>query len=193
MHDSLFTYISQFHPLPLAPEEETLIREVFQLKKFRKNQFFLEEGSICDSIGFILKGSMRQYQIDEKSTEQTLNLYIENYWVSDRESSAMMTPSKYFIEAWEPTEMLVTSRKEFIELMHKSSVFSAMMRQLDERSAIASQRRINSAISNSAEKRYEEFAQNHPHFIQRFPLRIIASYLGVTKETLSRIRKNTKN
>ena len=109
--------------------------------------------------------------------------------VCDRESSIMLTPSKYNIDAWEDTELLIITRAEMLELMQKIPALVEMVRLMDERNAIANQRRLNSTISNTAEKRYEEFAENHPQFIQRFPQHLIASFLGITKETLSRIRK----
>jgi len=101
----------------------------------------------------------------------------------------MLTPSRYNIDAWEETELLIITRAEMMDLMQKIPSLNEMIRIMDERNAIANQRRLNSTISNTAEKRYEEFADNHPQFIQRFPQHLIASYLGITKETLSRIRK----
>jgi ribosomal protein L10 len=74
-------------------------------------------------------------------------------------------------------------------LIEKIPAIGQMTRVMDERSYIASQRRLNSSISNTAEQRYKEFAENYPELIQRFPQHLIASYLGITKETLSRIRK----
>lgn len=101
----------------------------------------------------------------------------------------MLTPSKYYIDAWEDTELLIATVADMLELIEKMPSFGQMTRLMDQRSFIASQRRLNSTISNAAEKRYEEFAANHPQFIQRFPQHLIASFLGITKETLSRIRK----
>ncbi|OKS88093.1 Crp/Fnr family transcriptional regulator [Mucilaginibacter polytrichastri] len=121
--------------------------------------------------------------------EHIVQLYIENYWASDRESAVMLTPSKYYIDAWEDTELLIATVADMLELIEKMPSFGQMTRLMDQRSFIASQRRLNSTISNAAEKRYEEFAANHPQFIQRFPQHLIASFLGITKETLSRIRK----
>lgn len=132
---------------------------------------------------------MRQYSVDEKGTEHIVHLLIENYWANDRESSIMLTPSKYNIDAWEDTELLITTRAEMMDLMEKIPALVQMTRVMDERNAIANQRRLSSTISNTAEKRYEEFAAHHPQFIQRFPQHLIASFLGITKETLSRIRK----
>jgi CRP-like cAMP-binding protein len=189
MYKNLFAYINRHISSPLTSEAEALIESAFQPKKLRKKQYFLQEGNVCKYVGFIVKGSMRQYTVDEKGVEHMVHLYIENYWAGDRESSIMLTPSVYNIDAWEDTELLIITRAEMLELIEKIPALAEMIRLMDERNAIANQRRLSSTISNSAEKRYEEFADNHPQFIQRFPQHIIASYLGITKETLSRIKK----
>jgi CRP-like cAMP-binding protein len=189
MHQNLFDYINGHVSTPLTGEEEALIEAAFQPKKLRKKQYFLQEGDVCKHAGFIVKGAMRQYSVDDKGVEHIVHLYIENYWATDRESSIMLTPSKYNIDAWEDTELLIITRAEMLDLMEKVPALVKMIRQMDERNAIANQRRLSSTISNTAEKRYEEFADNHSQFMQRFPQHLIASYLGITKETLSRIRK----
>ncbi len=191
MYKNLLAYINQYANLPLTSQEEALIEATFQPKKLRKKQYFLQEGDVCKHVGFIIKGAMRQYSVDDKGVEHIVHLYIENYWAGDRESSIMLTPSKYNIDAWEDTEMLIITRAEMLDLMEKIPALVKMIRLMDERNAIANQRRLSSTISNTAEKRYEEFAENHPQFIQRFPQHIIASFLGITKETLSRIRKQS--
>ena len=189
MHSKLLDYIRQYATSPLSSDEEALIVAAFQPKKLRKKQYFLEEGNVCKYVGFIVKGAMRQYSVDDKGAEHIVHLYIENYWVSDRESAVMFTPSKYDIDAWEDTELLIARVADMLNLIEKVPSFGQMTRLMDQRSFIVSQRRLNSTISNTAEKRYEEFADNHPQFIQRFPQHLIASFLGITKETLSRIRK----
>ncbi|MCQ6959308.1 Crp/Fnr family transcriptional regulator [Mucilaginibacter aquariorum] len=189
MHSKLLDYIRQHATLPLSSDEEGLIVAAFQPKKLRKKQYFLEEGNVCKYVGFIVKGAMRQYSVDDKGAEHIVHLYIENYWVSDRESAVMLTPSKYNIDTWEDTELLIAKVADMLDLIERVPSFGQMTRLMDQRSFIVSQRRLNSTISNTAEKRYEEFADNHPQFIQRFPQHLIASFLGITKETLSRIRK----
>jgi CRP-like cAMP-binding protein len=191
MHKNLLHYISRHSTLPLTDKEEALVVAAFQPKKLRKKQYFLQEGEVCRYIGFIIKGAMRQYSVDDKGVEHIIQLYIEDWWVSDRESAIMLTPSKYNIDAWEDTELLIATVADMLELIEKIPSFAQMTRMMDQRSFIASQRRLNSTISNTAEKRYEEFADHHPHFIQRFPQHLIASFLGITKETLSRIRKQS--
>lgn len=191
MHNNLLTYINKHATTPLTSEEEALIVATFQPKKLRKKQYFLQEGNVCKYVGFIVKGAMRQYSVDDKGVEHIVHLFIENWWASDRESAVMLTPSKYNIDAWEDTELLTATIADMLDLIGKMPSFGEMTRIMDQRSFIASQRRLNSSISNTAEKRYEEFVGNHPQFIQRFPQHLIASYLGITKETLSRIRKQT--
>lgn len=189
MHGNLINYINNYANTPLNSEEQELIVSSFKPKKLRKKQYFLQEGEVCKYAAFIVKGAMRQYHVDEKGNEHMVHLFLENYWASDRESMIMLSPSAYHIDAWEDTEMLIISRAEMLALMPKVPALVEMVRQMDERNAIANQRRLTSTIGSTAEKRYEEFAANHPQFIQRFPQHIIASFLGITKETLSRIRK----
>jgi len=131
---------------------------------------------------------MRQYSVDEKGAEHIIRLSIENWWAVDRESFVMLTPSHYYIDAWEDTDALLITRAEMIGLLNPIPAFGELTRKLDERNSIANQRRVNASISLSAEKRYEELASTYPEFLKRFPQHIIASYLGITKETLSRIR-----
>lgn len=192
MHQIIISYINNHNDEPLTKEEELLVTASFHLKKIRKKQYFLQEGEVCKYAGFIIKGAMRQYRVDENGNEHMLHLFTENYWATDRESSVMLTPSRYNIDAWENTELLVISRAEMLQLMEKIPALVRMFQKLDERNAIASHRRLNSSIGSNAEERYKEFAENHPQFIQRFPLHIIASYIGITKSTLSRIRANKK-
>lgn len=191
MYQQLFNYINSHTALPLTTIEQELISASFQYKKLRKRQYFLQEGEVCKHTAFVVKGAMRQYNVDEKGVEHVVHLFIENYWASDRESMIMLTPSVFNIDAWEESELLIITRAEMLDLMSKIPALVEMIRFMDERNAIVNQRRLNSAISGTAERRYEEFANNHPQFIQRFPQHLIASFLGITKETLSRIRKQS--
>jgi CRP-like cAMP-binding protein len=191
MHQQLINYINSYNPLPLTSIEEELVKSAFKPKKLKKKEYFLQEGDVCRHSAFIVKGAMRQYSIDEKGIEHVVNFYIENYWASDRESMIMLTPSVFNIDAWEDTEILIITRAEIRDLISKIPAIAEMLRLMDERNAIANQRRLNSTISSTADKRYEEFARNHPQFIQRFPQYLIASFLGITQESLSRIRNNS--
>jgi CRP-like cAMP-binding protein len=191
MYDPLIKYINRYTSTPLTDSEVELIKNAFVPKKIRKRQYFLQEGQVCKYGAFIVKGAMRQYSVDDKGAEHIVNLFIENWWASDRESFVMLTPSVYNIDAWEDTEMLLITRADHLNLLNSIPAIVEMSRKMDERNSIATQKRLNSSISFSSEKRYADFASAHPEFLQRFPQHIIASYLGITKETLSRIRRKT--
>jgi CRP-like cAMP-binding protein len=189
MFSAFQKYITGTTSNPLTKSELELIESAFTPKKIKRKQFFLQEGDVCKHFAFIVKGAMRQYFVDEKGVEHMIRLGVENWWMGDRESWVMAKPSMYNIDAWEDTDMLLITRADTLDLAHKIPVFNEMVRGMDERYNIATQRRITSAISFTAEKRYADFIESHPEFLQRFPQHIIASYLGITKDTLSRVRK----
>ena len=191
MHESLIKHINSYTSTPLSEGEAELIKNIFVPKKIRKRQFFLQEGQVCKYGAFIVKGAMRQYSVDDKGVEHIVRLLIENWWAVDRESFVMLTPSVYNIDAWEDTEMLVVTKSDSLDLFNQIPVLAQWARKLDEHHAFAAQRRLSASISFSAEKRYSDFASTYPEFLQRFPQHMIASYLGITKETLSRIRHST--
>src|SRR2546430_2813601 len=114
MHEALITYINSFATATLTASEIISIKNTFIPKKLRKRQYFLQEGEVCKYSAFIVKGAMRQYSIDDKGVEHIVRLFIENWWVSDRESFVMLTPSIYNIDALEDTEALLITRAEFL-------------------------------------------------------------------------------
>ena len=189
MYESLTQFIINHSTTQLSEEAIEAITNLFVPKKLRKKQYFLHEGEVCKYFAFIVRGAMRQYTVDDKGVEHIVNLSIENWWVGDRESWVMLTPSNYYIDAWENTELLLITRADAITLINHCPAFNEMIRLLDERREIATQKRITSSISLGAEKRYADFVNSHPDFLQRFPQHLIASYLGITKDTLSRVRK----
>jgi CRP-like cAMP-binding protein len=189
MHEVFFDYLKKFSSVPLSEDEKALFKQVFAPSKLKKRQCLLQAGDQCKYFAFIVKGSMRQYSVDDKGTEHIVRLGVEGWWMGDRESWVMVTPSMYSIDAWEDTEMLLVTRDNIRELIRKVPAFSEMIRQLDERNNIANQRRLTSAISASAEKRYTDFVACYPELFERFPQHVIASYLGITKDTLSRVKR----
>lgn len=185
----LLDYINKYASTLISQEDFKVIAPHFIRKKLRKKQYFLQEGEICKHMAFIVNGAMRKYYLDENGIEHVVDLYIENWWAGDRESFAMATPSLYNIDVWEDAELLLLSRESVLKLRSECPSFNEFTLKLDEQNSIATQKRITSSISFSAEKRYADFVERHPYFLQRFPQHIIASYLGVTKDTLSRVRK----
>ena len=188
MHEYLIKYIDSFVSTPLTESEMELIKDAFLPKRIRKKHYFLQAGEMCKYSAFIVKGAMRQYSVDDKGIEHIVHLFIENWWASDRESFIMLTPSVYNIDAWEDTEALLITRADLLKLDQIPTI-TQMFKMMDERHSIANQRRLIASISLTAEKRYLEIAGSCPEFLSRFPQHIIASYLGITTETLSRIRR----
>lgn len=187
MYDTLIEYINSRVSRPLAPNEIDILKNNFVPHQLKRREFFLHEGDISSYMGFLAKGSMKKYSTDSKGTEHIMSLYIEGWWVGDRESFAKLTPSSFNIEACENTDLLVLT-KTAAEEVFSLPVMNELRRQLDENYSFASQRRINAAISMTAEERYTMLIETYPEFAQRFPQHMIASYLGITQETLSRIR-----
>ena len=192
MYDSLIQYFNSYLSKPLSRDEIVLIQRFFISKKLKKGQYFLQEGEVCQYKAFIIKGAMRQYRVGGEREEYIIKLFIENWWASDRESMMNNTPSIYFIDAWEDSEILLVTKSDLIYLVDNIPSLSEWIRKLDTNFAIASQKRLNAAISLSAEECYHDLEKNNPAFLERFPQRIIASYLGVNRETLSRIRNRGK-
>jgi CRP-like cAMP-binding protein len=189
MFESLYNYISKYSSVPLSKSDFELMKGVFTYKKVRKRQLLLQEREVCMHFAFIVSGAMRQYIVDEKGTQHIVHLGIENWWMGDRESFVLFTPSKTYIDAWEDSELLIINRASQLKLVHDFPAFEEMIRRMDELNNIANQKRIVSSISLAAKKRYADFISRYPEFADRFPQHMIASYLGITKETLSRVRK----
>lgn len=193
MMKQLHDYISRYLPEGMPEKEFKMVASYFTYKRLRKKHYFLQEGDVCKYYGFILKGAMRQYTVDDKGTEYIVQLHIENWWVGDRESYTKGLPSRYNIDAWEETELLLISRAQVIELLEKSPSFAEMVRTMDENNSIANLKRLTSSITGGAEQRYITFVESYPELIERFPQHLIASYLGITKDTLSRVKRQIIN
>lgn len=131
---------------------------------------------------------MYQYNIDKSGKTNVINLFVENWWVIDRESLTTEKPSNYEIQAYQDTEVLIISAKDFIKIQNLPA-FSQLMRKLDVNHSISMQNRLAGMTSLTALERYNNLLKNYPAFAQKFPQNLIASYLGITPESLSRIRR----
>ncbi|UYQ94981.1 Crp/Fnr family transcriptional regulator [Chitinophaga horti] len=189
MYQAFFDYLKKFSAEPLTEEEKALIIQTFTPFKLRKKQFLLQAGDRCKYFAFIVKGAMRMYTVDDKGIEHIVRLGVEDWWMGDRESFVMLTPSRYHIDAWEHCELLYITMEGTLELQNKVPAFREMKMKLDERNMMANNRRLTSAISSTADKRYLDFVECYPELCERFPQHIIASYLGVNKDTLSRVKR----
>ena len=190
MYDALFNHLEMKSGKKLTDNEREVIMAAFDRKRMRKRQYFLQEGDVCKHTGFIVKGSARMFTVDDKGHEHIIRFGLESWWMGDHESLVNLTPSPYYIEMLEDSELLVITFPKASELRSKSRCFDLTIKALDKFQAIAMQKRIHSAIGMTAEERYCDLLRTYPQFLERFPMNMIASYLGLSPETLSRIRKN---
>ena len=187
MHESLIAYIKSHSNTPLTEANIKAIKDVFVPKKIRKRQYFLQEGEVSKYSAFIVKGAMRQYSVDNKGIEHIVGLFIENSWARERESLNTGTPSFYYIDAWEESDLLMLLISDS-DAMMAIPAFAEMRTKLNDGHHFNLQKRLHDSISLSAEQRYWDVVKHSPELLKRFPQHIIASYLGITKETLSRLR-----
>lgn len=173
----------------LTESELELVRQVTVSKKIRKSHYLLEEGKVSDFIGFVTKGAFRLFRKGEDGQEYTMKFAVENWWISDFTSFLSGEQSNCYIEALENSELMWFSRETWDHLIATIPNFRRMIDKLTARNFEAHQNRIFSNISEPADTRYENFVNKYPTLYNRIPLYMIASFLGITRETLSRIRK----
>ena len=159
-------------------------------RRLKRHEHLLRKGDVCRSIAFVVKGSLRLYRTDDDAGEHIMRFAIENWWLNDAESFRTGLPAQGAIEALEDTQVLLWSKENWELLKREIPAFNAMEAHLSGRNLDAQVNRLYAAISHTAEERYNEFLKAFPDFYQRIPLHMIASYLGVSRETLSRIRKH---
>jgi CRP-like cAMP-binding protein len=172
----------------LNEHEIAAVRAVSVEKRLRKRQYLLQEGEVCVNNCFVVRGCLRLYRVGEDSSEHMLRFAVENWWMSDQESLNNGSPSENNIDALEDSELILISQADYIKLQKTIPRLGELVEKLKARSFEASQRRILSNISYSAEEKYQNFIKTYPDIFYRIPLHMIASFLGVSRETLSRVR-----
>jgi CRP-like cAMP-binding protein len=175
--------------IDLTAEEQQLFKTFFAPKKLRKRQYILQEGDVCKYVAFVEKGMLRSYTIDEKGNEHIMQFAFEGWWIADQFSFITGEPAIYNIDALEDSELLLLSKQAEEQLLQKIPKFERYFRLLLQNNLIATQRRLISSHSQTAEERYQQLIDGCPTIPQRVPQHMMASFLGITPETLSRIRK----
>jgi CRP-like cAMP-binding protein len=175
--------------IDLNEGEKEYFTSLLQVKQLRKRDFLLREGEVCRNEYFVNKGCVRAYVVDAKGTEHVLQFAIEDWWIGDMHSFIAQAPSRMVIDALEDSELVFMDKPAWDALLERVPKFERFFRMLLQGAFITLQNRVTSALSATAEERYVEFLERYPQFEQRVPQHQVASYLGITPESLSRIRK----
>lgn len=174
----------------ITNNELELIRVAGVKRALRKWQPILQDGEVWRINCFIASGCFRLYRVTGDGVDHTVRFGIDSWWISDQESYNNDKPSDYNIEALAASTVFIWTKEQWTELMETIPALKKFNEILLAKSYEASQRRIFSLISNSAEEKYLEFQKTYPNVFNRVPLHMVASYLGISRETLSRIRKD---
>jgi len=174
--------------ISLSKEEKDFVTQYFHPRLFRKRQYILQEGNICNQMYFVVRGCLRMYKIDDEGNTHLLQFAAENYWINDLGSFYSEKPSELNIDALEDTMVLQVSHDDLISLYTKAPKFHRIFRVLIENSYVSLQKRLLQTISSTAEDRYQYFLETYSHLANRLSQTQIASFLGITPEFLSRLR-----
>ncbi|HAW53211.1 MAG TPA: cyclic nucleotide-binding protein [Flavobacteriales bacterium] len=183
----LIEYFENF--LPLDEEEVAAVNEFFKERRIKRRQFILQEGDVCRHNTFVVQGCLKMYMVDPNGKEHNLQFAVENWWIGDIGSFHSEEPSKLYIEAVEESILLQINKEDQWKLYVDFPKFNRIFRVLAENAMVSLQNRVLQNISSTAEERYLHFLEKHPQLFNRISNVQIASFLGVTPEFLSTIRK----
>jgi CRP-like cAMP-binding protein len=186
MYEALLSNLNRY--VTLTEEEAGIVSTLFSYKKYRKHQYLLQEGDVARMETFIIKGLTRSYELDEQGQEHIIQFGVEDWWVGDLYSFLSGKPTKYNIDCLEDTEVLQIDRERQEQLYQEVPKMERHFRIIIQNAYIASTSRVAATLAKSAAERYQDFIASYPQIEQRIPNHQIASYLGITPQSLSRIR-----
>ncbi|MEJ2880118.1 Crp/Fnr family transcriptional regulator [Pedobacter sp. GR22-6] len=188
MIEILFKHIEE--KVSLTATDKEMINTFFIRKRIRKKQYLLHEGDVCKYLSFIATGLVRTYNVDEKGDEHMSVFGWEGWWISDFNSFLSEVPAMFYIDAIEDSEVLMISRSDYDTLTIQVPIMDRYFRILFQNSLVTKERRLMSSITHSAQQKYVQLLNSNPEIINRIPQNMVASYLGIAPETLSRIKRN---
>lgn len=172
---------------PLTDNEWKTVSSKFHLRHLKKHHFLIQEGQLVHHEFWIIDGLVKSYAIDNKGKEHILRFGMENYWISDYQAYQFQTPSNITVDCIEDSTFFALSFTDRENLAVEVPSMANFWRIKSNIGYIHLQQRVLSLLTQTAEERYEEIIQKMPHLIQRVPKKLLASYLGVSRETLSRL------
>lgn len=179
--------------ITITEAEFLQILPFFQVIELNKKVNLLEAGQICRSNYFVLQGCLRKFFINEKGTEVTTEFAIENWWITDNMAYEHQQQSEFYIQAVEPSQILFIDHDSQEKLLTQNPIMERYFRFIYQRAFAAAQRRIKFMYDYSKEDYYFFFQSKYPEFVQRIPQYLLASFLGLTPEYLSEIRKHKRS
>jgi len=182
----LLDYINRI--VALTEEEERILISLISYRKLLKGQYFLQQGDVCKYSGFVISGCTKTFYVDEEGQEHVVMFSIEDWWTSDMGSFITQKPADFNVQCLENTELIQFSYENQQQMMQEIPKLERFFRIIVEKAFVASQKRILRNMSMSAKDRYLFFRKEYPQMEQRIPQYLIASYLGITKEFLSKIK-----
>ena len=182
----LIDYINRI--VELSEEEEQILLSGIKTRRYLKGQYILQQGDVCSISAFMLKGCTKTFYLDDQGQEHVIMFSIEDWWTSDLASFITQTPSDFNVQCLENTEVVLFPFETHDQLLEEVPILERFFRKIIERALVASQKRVVRNLSMSARDRYLHFRKQYPLIEQRVPQYLIASYLGITKEFLSKIK-----
>lgn len=175
--------------LKLSEDEKVPLYDFFKPRRVKRRQFILQAGDVSRLNTFVVEGCFKMYYVDENAKEHNLQFATENWWIGDIGSFHFEEPTKLYIEALEPSIILQIKKEDQLKLYTDFPKYNRIFRVITENALVTAQRRIIQNISATAEERYVDFMNTYPDLFNRISNVQVASYLGVTPEFLSTIRK----
>lgn len=187
MHEQLIKSVQD--KISLQPSDQEVLKHFFIPRKIRKRQYLLNAGDIAAHITFVEKGLLRSFSVDDEGHEHIVQFACAGWWIADMNSFLSGDIAIYNIEALEDSELLMLSKSAMDQMTEQVPRMDRYFRLLMQNHIVALQRRIIASLSYSAEEKYVKLMEVSPDIIARVSQQYIASYLGITPETLSRIRR----
>ncbi len=188
---AFLNYISSY--IQLTSEEQSLLCSRLKFRNYLKNQYIVQQGDVCRSANFIISGCTKTFYANNEGQEHIVMFSIENWWSSDLGSFITQTPADFNVQCLENTQLIQFTYDNLEALYIEIPKLERLFRKIIERAFVASQKRIVRNFTLDAKARYKIFKTTYPKIDQRVPQYMIASYLGITKEFLSKIKSQVIN
>ncbi len=185
-YESILSNVARY--VELSDDEKQKFISIIKTTRIKKRQFVIQPGYKCEYRNYIVKGAVRLFYLDDHGKEHTVSIGIEDWFFTDLYSYTYQQPATYFAEALEDSIIFQMKYDDIEKLCSESHSFCQYFRFIIEKAYANSRKRIVANISKTSEERYWEYAKKYPQIVNRVPQYVIASYLGISAEFLSKIR-----